>query len=286
MNDAGVITNVADTALWMAYIRAMENQRAGAVIRDPLAALLAGDRGRKIARSMPHSATTAWGMIIRTSAIDRLILEALPLGVDTVLNLGAGFDTRPYRMELPSGIRWIEVDLPDLIESKNAMLRSHAPVCSVERIGMDLSNRSSRNELFAKFGKEAKNGLVISEGLIPYFSNDAAAQLATDLYGIPSFCRWIHDFDDAGERRKMPRSWAQKLEAAPFLFQVKDWFEFFKQTGWHANKVITSADQSERLDRPFPLAFPLGLLMYALPKSMRRQVLSATGAVMMEKSRL
>ncbi len=286
MSNAGAITNVADTALWMAHIRAMENRRSDAIVRDPLASLLAGDRGRRIARSMPHSAATAWGMIIRTSAIDRLIDEGLKLGVDTVLNLGAGFDTRPYRMHLPSGIRWIEVDFPDLIESKNAQLLSHTPACNVERIGMDLSNRTSRNELFATIGKKAKNGLVISEGIIPYFSNDAAAQLARDLYGIPSFCHWIHDFDNAGERRKMPASWEKKLTAAPFLFQVKDWFEFFKQAGWHAHKIITSANEAEHLHRPFPLTFPLGLLMRALPKPMRRQILSLSGAVLMEKMKV
>lgn len=283
MTAAGVIRHVADTALWMAHIRSMESRRPDAAFHDPLAELLAGERGRKIASSIPHSAVAAWGMVIRTSAIDRLIDEALQLGVDTVLNLGAGLDTRPYRMNLPSGIRWIEIDFPDLIESKNATLLAYAPACSVERIALDLSNRSSRNELFAKLAGEAKNALVISEGVIPYFSADDVAQLAKDLYRVPTFYHWIHDFDNAGERRKIPKSWQKKLEAAPFLFQVKDWFEFFKRAGWQAHKVITSADESEQVHRPFPLVFPLGLLMRVLPKSMRRQILSLSGAVRMEK---
>ena len=286
MTDDGMITNVADTALWMAHIRAEENRRSDATVRDPLAALLAGDRGRKIARSIPHSTVAAWGMVIRTSAIDRLIHEALQLGVDTVLNLGAGLDTRPYRMNLPSVVRWIEIDFPDLIESKNTKLLAYAPTCRVERIGLDLSNLSSRNELFAKLGDEAKNALVISEGVIPYFSTDDVAHLAQDLYRVPSFCHWIHDFDNAGERRKMPRSWEKVLEAAPFRFQVKDWFEFFKQAGWQAHKVITSAEESEQLHRPFPLVFPFGLLMRALPKTMRRQILGLSGAVRMGKLKL
>ncbi len=43
-------------------------------------------------------------MVARTSAIDRLILAALERGVDTVLNLGAELDTRPYRLALPAPI--------------------------------------------------------------------------------------------------------------------------------------------------------------------------------------
>src|SRR5271165_4266598 len=106
------IRTVADTALWIATIRAKEGERADAVFHDPLASILAGERGRKITRSFSRSAMVAWGVVLRTSAIDRLINEALQIGVDTVLNLGAGLDTRPYRMDLPSHLRWIEIDLP------------------------------------------------------------------------------------------------------------------------------------------------------------------------------
>jgi methyltransferase (TIGR00027 family) len=283
VNRDSAIRHVADTALWMAHIRAVENRRSNAAFHDSLAALLAGDRGRRIARSIPHSTAAAWGMVIRTSAIDRLIVEALSLGVDTVLNLGAGFDTRPYRMSLPAGLRWIEVDFPDLVESKNAKLAATAPVCKVERIGMDLSDRAARNDLFARLGGVAKNGLLISEGLIPYFSNEDVDDLARGLHRTPSFRHWIQDFDNAGERRRMPKSWEKKLAAAPFLFQAKDWFEFFKQAGWKTQKVITSAEESELIHRPYPFVFPMGFLMHALPKSIREKVLSVSGAVLFKK---
>lgn len=58
----------------------------------------------------------SWVLTIRTVAIDRLIVMAIENGVDTVINLGAGLDTRPYRMKLPSLLRWIEVDFPHMID--------------------------------------------------------------------------------------------------------------------------------------------------------------------------
>ena len=67
-----------------------------------------GEQGRAIARAILRSVMIEWGMIIRTSAIDRLINEALIAGVDMVLNLGAGLETRPYRMKLPASLRWVE----------------------------------------------------------------------------------------------------------------------------------------------------------------------------------
>ncbi len=282
MSPEGEISNVTDTALWVATFRGHEGERRDAAFDDPLANLLAGTRGCKIAAAMPRSAIVAWALIIRTVAIDRLLLEALATGIDCVLNLGAGLDTRPYRMSLPSALRWIEVDFPNIVELKNSQLSERTPACRIERVGLDLLDRSARDALFARLGPETKNTLVISEGVLPYLSNGDVARLAGDLYSIPSFKNWIMDFDNAGKRR-MPRVWEKRLRAAPFVFQVVDWFEFFKQSGWHPARVITSAEQSAKLDRPYPFAFPLGLIMYALPSSVRGKILSLSGAVMMRK---
>jgi len=276
------IAHVTDTALWVAACRAAEAERADAAFHDPLAAVLAGERGRAIARSIPRLASVAWGVVVRTSAIDRLIVEAVQAGIDTVLNLGAGLDTRPYRLNLPAHLHWLEIDFPGIVELKNAGLREQEAICRVERIGLDLSDRSSRRELFARCGAASKGTLVIAEGVIPYFSNDDVASLAGDLSSIPAFCRWILDFDNAG-KRKIPRGWAGKLRAAPFLFSVDNWFEFFKQAGWRPRKVITSAEESERVARPYPFPFPWGLIVHALPE-VRRRVLTVSGAVLMEKN--
>lgn len=282
MSPQTLISSVTDTALWIATIRATEGERADAVFHDPLASLLAGERGRKISRSLSRSAMVAWGVVARTSAIDRLINEAIQSGVDTVLNLGAGLDTRPYRMDLPSHIRWIEMDFPIIVETKRSKLIGYTPVCRLERIGMDLLDRSARSELFAQYGATSKSTLVITEGVISYFSNNDVANLAEDLFAIPSIVFWIQDFDNAGTRR-MPRGWAKKLKAAPILFQVNDWFEFFKQSGWRPHKIITNGEESKRINRPYPLDFPFGLIMRALPREMSQKILSLSGAVLMDK---
>jgi methyltransferase (TIGR00027 family) len=221
-------------------------------------------------------------MVVRTSAIDALIGEALGMGIDLVVNLGAGLDTRPYRLPLPAHLRWFEIDLPQLIESKNVALRGHTPACQVERVGMDLLNREARRELFATLDVRARHALVIAEGVIPYFTDADAATLAADLFAVPSFRHWILDFDNAG-KRAMPRAWAKRLAAAPFLFQVENWFEFFKGCGWDPERVITSVEQSRTIHRPYPLAFPLGFIMYALPASVRRRILSLSGAALMQR---
>jgi Leucine carboxyl methyltransferase len=56
--------------------------------------VLAGDRGRLIAETMPQPAMTTWAVVIRTCIIDDFIREAIAKVADTILNLGAGLDTR------------------------------------------------------------------------------------------------------------------------------------------------------------------------------------------------
>ena len=285
-NDSGsaapLIANVADTALWMASVRGNEGSRADAVFHDPLASMLAGERGRRIAGAFSRPGMVAWGLVARTSAIDRLIHESLTAGVDTVINLGAGLDTRPYRMSLPSHIRWIEVDAPAIVDAKTAGLRGYEPVCRLERIGMDLLDRPSRNDLFARCAAAPNSTLVITEGVISYLSNDDAAQLSSDLFASAAIRFWIQDFDNAGKRR-LPRGWEKNLQAAPFLFEVEDWFDFFKKSGWRTRKIITNVEQSRHIKRPYPIDFPFGLILRALPAQMREKILGLSGAVLWEK---
>lgn len=266
----------------MAAVRASEGLRADAVFQDRLASILAQERGRRIARSFSRRSMLAWGVVARTSAIDRLIAEALLDGVDTVLNLGAGMDTRPFRLDLPPLTRWVEIDFPEIVDAKNADLAAYTPVCPVERVGMDLLDRATRGRFFSRHAAGSNHVLVITEGLVSYFCNDDVALLAKDLFAMPSIAGWILDFDNAGTRPQ-PRGWAKMLKAAPFRFKAKNWFEFFNQYGWRARQSISNWEESERNNRPYPLDFPFGLMLRALPKEIRRRILSLSGAVLMEK---
>jgi len=75
------------------------------------------------------SSITAWAIAIRTRIVDDYIRLALTQGVDAVLNLGAGLDTRPYRMDLPESLLWIEADYPSVIEFKEKPLLNEKARC-------------------------------------------------------------------------------------------------------------------------------------------------------------
>src|SRR5215471_21707713 len=102
-----VVDHVSDTARWVAAYRAMESERKDALFHDPFARTLAGELGFEIARSVPGGTKNAAAAVIaRTCAIDELIAKALHEGADAIVNLAAGLDARPWRMNLPSTLDW------------------------------------------------------------------------------------------------------------------------------------------------------------------------------------
>ena len=133
------IRNISDTAAWVAMYRARESEREDAVFRDPYARRLAGARGEEIMRTMKAATKHAWSYVARTYLFDTYIAQEIAAGADMIVNLAAGLDTRPYRMQLPASLQWIEVDLPDLIAYKEDILRAEKPVCKLERVRLDLS---------------------------------------------------------------------------------------------------------------------------------------------------
>src|SRR6266571_1371476 len=122
------LTHISDTARWVAVYRAMESERPDAIFKDPFARRLAGAQGEAIVQALPQGRTWAWPMIVRTAVFDEAILRTVTAeGVRTVLNLAAGLDTRPFRLALPPELRWLDVDLPDMIAYKREALAAERP---------------------------------------------------------------------------------------------------------------------------------------------------------------
>ena len=117
-------------------------------------------------------------------------IGASPPVLIRVLNLAAGLDARPYRLNVSPTLRWIEVDLPELLAYKEKVLVGEKPRCVLERIALDLSDVPRRRALFAQVGASSKRVMVLSEGLLLYLSAEDVGVLATDLARQPSFRYW------------------------------------------------------------------------------------------------
>jgi methyltransferase (TIGR00027 family) len=252
------IENVSDTARWVAVYRAMESDRRDAIFRDPFARRLAGAKGQEIVDSMPRGTQAAWAMIVRTAVFDEIILDRVAAGVDCVLNLAAGLDARAWRMSsLPPTLRWIDVDLPGILDYKADMLRDEKPVVRYEAVKVDLTDAARRRALFAQVGAESSRVLVLSEGLLIYLAPDDVAGLARDLHDPQSFRWWVIDLASPMLLKWMSRSWGKRVDAAnaPFRFAPEESTKFFEPYGWREEQFRSSWLESKRLNRQMPLAW-------------------------------
>src|SRR5215831_11805998 len=158
-----LVRDISDTARWVAYFRARETQRSDALFRDPYAERLAGVRGFEIANTLPDGNKHEWAWMARTYLFDQFVGREIQAGANVVLNLAAGLDARPYRMELPSTMQWVEVDFPEIVRHKNEVLAQDRPTCKLERIALDLSDQEARRQLFAHVNELGSNIVVMSE---------------------------------------------------------------------------------------------------------------------------
>jgi methyltransferase (TIGR00027 family) len=256
--DGPLIRDISDTARWVAAQRARETERPDAVFCDPFARRLAGERGEQIAVAVGARSTGDWPYVARTVLIDRFITEQVRQGADMVVDLAAGLDTRPYRMQLPATLRWVEVDLPEILDHKEAILAGEKPACALERFRLDLSNVEARRELFGELGARAASALILTEGLLAYLTAEEVALFAQDLAKPPSFRRWVLDLMSPGLVRMMTKRAGAHLDraGAPLKFGPHEGPEFFMRYGWKPIEVHSLLQEAARLKRlPFLLRF-------------------------------
>jgi methyltransferase (TIGR00027 family) len=233
------VRGISDTARWVAYFRARETERADALFRDPYAERLAGEHGFHIANTLQDGNKHEWAWVARTYLFDQFLSRAIQDGADLVVNLAAGLDARPYRMNLPATLQWVEVDLPDIVSYKEHILRDEKPRCRLERIALDLSDMSGRRELFAELDARATKAVVASEGLLIYFTAEEVGSLAKDLADAEHFQTWIIDLASPGQLRLMQRTSGKQLSevGAAFKFGPLEGPNFFTPHGWECKDV-------------------------------------------------
>jgi len=188
----GKITHISDTALMVAACRAHESALADAFVHDPFAARLAGERGVAILNTLPHADVARLGLAIRTRFVEKLLLEALATSpITTVLSVGCGLDTRPWRLDLAPNLRWIEVDFADVLDYKERLMSGERSRCQRERLTVDVNDAQQRHAMYQAAG--ASSALMITEGLLLYLPAATVEALAGEASTHSRIAHWISD---------------------------------------------------------------------------------------------
>ncbi|RYH32526.1 class I SAM-dependent methyltransferase [archaeon] len=182
---------VSVTAHGVAYMRGLESTLCpdNPLFYDPYATILGGDAGKTWTEEVAArfgenlrdmSAQNAFysSIAIRTKKIDTTIQSTLDQcpGVSQICTLGAGLDTRPWRLALQTTqvLNYYELDFPELFDYKLPILQQHGAKCpyNYHDVRADLSLESWPDVLSAAGFDRTRPTIWLLEGLTGYLTKD------------------------------------------------------------------------------------------------------------------
>mmetsp|Transcript_1981 Transcript_1981/g.3987 ORF Transcript_1981/g.3987 Transcript_1981/m.3987 type:complete len:298 (-) Transcript_1981:32-925(-) len=175
-----------NTAAGVAKLRFIESCSKSPVIEDPYSHHFV--LGTSIIRLLGHYLNKAIcdrlspglfdGIIARTKIIDETVLDAVNEGATQYVILGAGYDTRGHRLDLPSNVKVFEVDQPDIQKFKVGTL-SKVDVpnkTNVNYVSVNFNTQSLETELLKAEGFDPKKKTVVTlEGVSYYIPRESVA---------------------------------------------------------------------------------------------------------------
>jgi len=115
------------------------------------------------------------GIICRTRYIDDVLINAIKEGAGTVVNLGAGMDTRAFRIPGIENIQYFELDFPELQKVKRSYIDKKIGELpsNVSLVPIDFNSQDLGEELKKAGYTLSSKTLFIWEGVTQYISKEA-----------------------------------------------------------------------------------------------------------------
>jgi methyltransferase (TIGR00027 family) len=124
-------------------------------------------------------------LISRTKFIDELIEKSAVNGIEQYVILGAGYDSRAHRLELPSSLKIFEVDQPEVSDNKLAKLPKELPNSeNVTYVNIDFSYQSLTAQLIDAGFDQKQSTIFTLEGVSQYITKEAVNSTIKELASL------------------------------------------------------------------------------------------------------
>jgi len=121
-------------------------------------------------------------LISRTRFIDDLIKKSAASGVEQYVILGAGYDSRAHRLELPSSLRIFEVDQSEVQARKRSKLPKELPNSeNVTYVTVDFTHQSLTKQLMDAGFDQSKSTVFTLEGVSQYITKEAVSSTIKEM---------------------------------------------------------------------------------------------------------
>jgi len=113
-------------------------------------------------------------LIARTRFIDDLIKKSAASEFEQYVILGAGYDCRAHRLELPSSLRIFEVDQSEVQARKRSKLPEELPNSeNITYVTVDFTNQSLTEQLMDAGFDQSRSTIFTLEGVSQYITKEA-----------------------------------------------------------------------------------------------------------------
>lgn len=239
---------LASTAHWTAAVRALESTRPDRLFNDPWAEALAGETGRVwMDQRTPESVIP---IILRTRYFDDFLERTTrQVSLQQVVLVGAGLDTRAYRLKWPPGTRLFELDQPGLLAYKEQVLLATGaqPACQRQAVGADLTEPWQEKLLQRDFDP-LRPTLWLLEGFLFYLSNTDLESVLDQVTHLAAAGSWA-GFDVVNNlvySSPFTLKWVemQAKAGAPWISWLDDPHSFLAERGWRASLSQAGAPEA------------------------------------------
>lgn len=235
---------IVDTAFYCCGARMQDAARANPVCGDNYAKMFMCDYGQGIYDKFKAETVSSTSIVVRHRIMDDVLRHMLRSNAHLcIITIGAGFDSRPYRLK---GGNWFELDEPPLIAYKNALLPTYQCANPLHRIPVEFCTEELEEKLAAiSCGSGGEPTVVILEGVFIYLNENESQKLLDSLNR--QFPHLILMCDLV--KREMVKQYGQSLHAlvtemgAPFQ-AVDEPESIFLSHGYHVKETISLIDES------------------------------------------
>lgn len=196
---------ISSLAFYCCGVRMQDAASAHPVCGDDYAQLFMSDYGIGIYELFREEQNCNASMLVRHRIIDELLCEQLQKRPDLcIVTIGAGFDSRPYRL---TGGNWFELDEPQVVSWKNERLPAADCPNPLQRIAIDFSSDTLEDKLAAI--APAGPVILVIEGVFIYLSEPEI------LHCLAAFQKQFHDHQIICDlvSRDMANSYGSSLQA-------------------------------------------------------------------------
>jgi len=200
---------IAKTAWYCCGVRAADARSARPICGDMLAERFMTEEGRAIFAPFATQFGPNASNATRHRMIDDLLRERLAADpARPVLLLGAGFDTRAFRL---AGGRWMELDQPALVALKEQVLPAASAPNPLRRHAIDFAHDRLADALASWAG--TRDALVVMEGVSMYLSTAQLHDTARALHALLPRHTLVCDLLTATFLRRYGGPLRQRIEA-------------------------------------------------------------------------